>query len=299
MEVNMDNNFTNIETVSLDSELWDIYRGAYGNITEDLEGLLTPEPEVPEHEKSFDISGQSDYMVSLDNIWQQLGHQMSFYSALYLALPYLTKIYSYWRKKDDFKMQILILTNTGMALSADIPYNHYDSEDKVPENIMDNYQKSILFFKEEAEDIFLNKLDMLKEYNNNDLPYICAAILALLGKREEAFIFILGCWSQCFPYCNVCDYLNENIELEYDIDDNCKASEGLNSVITPAPSVIGQWDNKSLDNTYVFLSNILHFLGDEKSVKKLQYYYGTYKCPGCGNIKDTVMSLAILGLTEG
>lgn len=295
----MDNNFTNIETVSLDSELWDIYKGAYGNVTGDLEGLLNPEPEVPEREKSFDISGNSDYMVAFDNIYQQLGHQMSFYPALYLTLPYLTKIYSYWRGKDDFKMQILILVNTGMALSSDIPYNHYDNEKEVPEDIMDNYQKSILFFKEEAEDILLHKLDKLKEYSYNHVPYICTAFLAFLGKREEAFVLLLGNWSQCFPYCKACDYLDENIELEYDIDDNCEASEVLNSVITPATSVIGQWDNKSFDNTYVFLSNILHLLGDEKNVKKLQYFYGTYKCPECGNIDGTVMDLVILGLTEG
>lgn len=99
----MEDNFTHIETASLNSELWDIYKGAYGNITEDLKGLLIPEPDVPENEKSFDVSGDSDYMISFDNIWQQLGHQMSFYPALYLALPYLTKIYSYWRGKDDFK----------------------------------------------------------------------------------------------------------------------------------------------------------------------------------------------------
>lgn len=295
----MEDNFTHIETASLNSELWDIYKGAYGNITEDLKGLLIPEPDVPENEKSFDVSGDSDYMISFDNIWQQLGHQMSFYPALYLALPYLTKIYSYWRGKDDFKMQILILTNAGITLSSDIPYNHYNSEDKVPEDIMDNYQKSIFIFKKEAEDIFLNKLDNLKEYNYNDLPYICAALLAFLGKREEAFILVLGNWSQCFPYCKACGYLDENIELEYDINDNCEASEGLNSVVTPAASVIGQWDNKSLDNTYVFLSNILHTLGDEKSVKKLQYYYGTYKCPECGSTGSPVMDLAILGLTEG
>ncbi len=52
--------------------------------------------------------------------------------------------------------------------------------------------------------------------------------------------------------------------------------------IEPAESVIGKWDGKSYDNTYLWFSNLVHSLGVEDEWK-ISYYYGTYTCPECGN----------------
>lgn len=77
---------------------------------------------------------------------------------------------------------------------------------------------------------------------------------------------------------------------------NCIEDEALNSLITPAGLVTGQWDRKSFDNTYVWLSNVLQLLGNDNDAAKLSYFYGTFNCPECGAKDGPVIDLYMRAL---
>ena len=298
----MGNNYNNIETVDFNSDLWDKLHGAYGNVLDDIKPLTAKVPEVPENEKSLYASFESDYMIAFDNICCTLSHQMSFYPASYIALPYLANAFNYWYEKDDFMMQVLFLLNAGIIVSTDIGYNteYYNStRESLPANVMDSYQKSILFFKEKAEDLLLNKLDLLKQpglFRHTDLAYICIALMALIGKKEHAFVLLLGNFDQCIISCKNCGLYTEDIELDNDYMKN--TVQALDSLITPASPVTGQWDKKSFDNTYVWLSNVLQLLGNDNDAAKLSYFYGTFNCPECGAKTGPVIDLYMYALSE-
>ncbi len=296
----MENNYNIFETIDFNSDLWDKLHGAYGNILEDIMPLAVKEPEVPENEKSFDSDYQSEYMVAFYNTSYTLSHQMSFYPASYIALPYLANAFNYWHEKDDFIMQVLFLANVGIIVSTDIPYNtEYDNDIKesLPADVMESYQDSIVFFKEKAKELLLNKLDMFKQLKPIDISYICIALLALIGKREHAFALMLGNFDQCLIYCKNCGLFMEDIELDNDYINTTDHQE-LDELITPASPVTGQWDKKSFDNTYIWLSNVLQILGNDNDAAKLSYFYGTFNCPECGTKQGPVIDLYMLALSE-
>lgn len=296
----MEENSLKIERLEFDSDLWEVFRGAYGNIKEDLIFLLEADRNIPEKEKAFYMrrEPESDYRIAFDNICAQLLHQGSFYSALYLTMPYLVKQYEYWEEQDDFQWKVLYLTYIGLFLSTDIPYNHdiaYASMDEIPKDILESYQNSIKWLGEKAKEFLSQNLDKLKQFDHIDLTNIVAGFIAILGDREIAFVFMINA---SFPFCRNCGYLNESIELEEDIWDE-KAAEFLHSQITPAILEIGKWDGKSFEDTYLWVSNLLYLLGDQKDAVKLSYYYGTYTCPECGYTAGPVIDLIRLGLEKG
>ena len=107
-------------------------------------------------------------------------------------------------------------------------------------------------------------------------------------------MLFLGHFNLCSIACPDCIDLDNNFEMTYKFDWHIIGEESVckpPKEIQPAPSVIGQWDQKSYDNDYVWLSNLLYLLGNDKNAKKLSYYYGTFTCPNCGKT-SIVMDLA-------
>ena len=74
---------TNITFTELNSDLWELYRGAYGNIKCEIEVLLK--------EVSGEEVEQEEFEDAFENLCETLWHQMSFYKASYLAMPYMLK----------------------------------------------------------------------------------------------------------------------------------------------------------------------------------------------------------------
>ena len=74
--------------VPLDSELWEIYRGAYGNVSREV-AILMGEPILEPQKKlrRLDMEEKEDYRIAFDNLSENLMHQMSFYEAAWLVMP--------------------------------------------------------------------------------------------------------------------------------------------------------------------------------------------------------------------
>lgn len=284
-----------LNPVEFTSELWNQYRGAYGDVREDVAFLFCPPNLMPDTEKirRLDDEEKENDEINFDNLSENLMHQMSLYDASYLAMPYLVLFLEKKRQVNDFDWQLKIISLAGDILMTDIPYFGGGSEANIPKDIMESYNRSVDILKEMTKDFLNQNTDKLKEQDSRLLKYFCTEVLAILGDREAAYALLVGGWEVCCRRCPNCGSYDEIMESDefhlYDMQtepDEFPDKEEIRKIreeigeIKPAPSVIGKWDGRSYEDTYLWFSNLTHILG-MKDAWKVPYYYGTYTCPSC------------------
>lgn len=274
-----------LNPVPFTSTLWDTYHGAYGDVREDVAFLFCPKDLVPEMDKlrRLDFEEKDDEQINFDNLCENLSHQLSFYDATYLALPYLVLLLEKKRLEQDFHWQMRIIEETGIILSTDIPYYH-EGETDVPLEVSESYQLAKTLLRDMTKEFLKQHIDEIKQQPGEDREYLATALLSIFGDPEAAYQLIMGSWEQMIVTCTECDYFDEDMEIA-DFSDK----ELIEEQVIPAESVIGKWDKKSFGDTYVWFSNLVHEL-EVESEWKLPYFYGTYTCPECGH-KGIVMDL--------
>ena len=268
-----------LKPVEFSSKLWEKYRGAYGDVREDVAFLFCPEDLVPDTEKLWrlDTEEKSNYEITLNNLNENLAHQLTFYEASYLAMPYLVLLLEKKRQEENFDWEMKIICVAGDLLATDNPYCGGGNEEQLEEKeVLESYKLSIDMLKEMTKDFLNTNMEQLKEQDSDFLKYFCTDILAILGDRDMAYQMLVGQWEQCPVSCPVCGYYDEDMEA-----DGLYDKKQLKN-IEPAESVIGKWDGKSYENTYLWFSNLVYSLGVEDEWK-ISYYYGTYTCPECGS----------------
>lgn len=270
--------------VPLDSELWEIYRGAYGNVSREV-AILMGEPILEPQKKlrRLDMEEKEDYRIAFDNLSENLMHQMSFYEAAWLVMPYAVSLLEQKAADHDFEQQFSLILEMGTWLTMDIPYNHMKGTEN--NGILENYNKSVRRLQGIVKNFLKLHLEEIRQKDAQEKTVFLTGVLAILGDREAAFVLASSMWDTSYPtaymYCYECEDCNEDIE--FSDSDECEE-------IIPAPSVLGKWDGTSLEDTYLWFSNLLAMAGADREVKLLSYYYGTYECPECGN-KKQVMEL--------
>ncbi len=264
-----------LQPVAFASELWETYRGAYGNVVEDVAFLFCREDLIPETEKirRLDFKKKEDYEIIFDNLCENLTHQLSLYPAMYLAVPYLVLLLEKKRRDKDERWEHKIIGALGDILTTDIPACGGGEQNDLPDEVWESYQKSVARLQEMTKDYLQRNLE---QAGGEEGIYFCAEVLAILSDREAAFEMLLGGFEQCPVACPDCDYYDEDMEADG------LAAEELLEGIEPAEDVIGKWDKKDYTNTYVWFSNLMHMV-NEKEAWKVRYYYGTYTCPECGS----------------
>lgn len=267
-----------IKLTDLNSELWETFRGAYGNVSKEV-AILMGEPMTEPQKKirRLDTEEKEDYHIVFDNLCENLSHQMSFYKATYLALPYLVTLFGKESKNESFEWKLTMLSEIGLCLATDIPSNHEDQLDD--EEILRSYEASVLKLQELTRQFIKQYEKEIAELDFNERSMLVTALLAILGDREATFILTMSCWDTCYMLCDCCEYCEEEAVLS---DDEAKEA------IVPAETMVGKWDGSSYDDTYLWISNVLNRLGAEEELEILSYYYGTYTCPECGNQKKVI-----------
>lgn len=253
-----------LEFLSYDSELWNNYYGATKSMLKLLQEFIN----------------DTDNMEAFEILCENLYHQLSFYSATYPIMPYLVNLFNNEKIKEDFERKYSMFCQIGTIVVTDIPCINntvYDNNDE----ILKNYNTSILILQDKLKDFIEENIDKLKEIDNVNLSEFYMASLAILGDREAAYSLYMTLPDNCYVVCNNCDYCDEEMDTLTD-----EKPEN----ITPAENVIGKWDGTSVDDTYIWFSNFVHILGDEIETELLTYYFGTYTCPECG-AKGNVMDL--------
>ena len=265
-----------VNLVPLDSDLWNTYTGAKGNVSQDIRPLLLARPRIQTP------SDKLEEAIATQTLFENLSDQMRFYPADYLAVPYLVAILERRAEEKDFHTQLELITELGVCLATDIPGNQLDVELPHPDRkIMDDYNASIAVLQERTKVFLEGSLTRIQWLCESEKIHFYLAVLAILGDREAAFILNCTLMDECYVMCGECDYCDETIE---------PFSARNPSSIRPARLVTGKWDGKSLKDIYVWFSNLVDLLGDRQAVRALTYYYGIYTCPKCG-AKGRVMDL--------
>ncbi len=257
-----------ISLIPLDSELWDVYTGAYGNVVNDLRPLMNPRPRI------LTPSEKLQEAINFQSLFENLWHQLHFYSADYLALPYLVSLLEQRAEEKDFQSQLDLISELGLCLSTDIPSNQADPSQPIPNRkIIGDYNDCIAVLRERTKTFLEKYLERLSWLSEDEKMSFYISVLAILGDREAAYVFNSTVLDECYIMCDECEYCDETIEPF--------SVKNPNS-IRPARSAIGRWDGKSLNDVYVWFSNLVDMLGDKQAVRALSYYYGIYTCPKCG-----------------
>lgn len=263
-----------LHPVPFASPLWEEYHGAYGDVREDTAFLFCPKELVPEMDKivRLDFEEKDDDRINFDNLCENLSHQLSFYDATYLVMPYLVLLLEKKRRAQDFKWQLLIIREAGIILSTE---GEQGGSSEVPEEVLECYQLSKELLRDMTEEFLDQHLEELKQESEDGLQYFLSGLLAIFGDPQAAFQLVVGSWEQTPVSCPECDYFDEEMEDGFYEEDLIKEK------VEPAESVIGKWDGKSFEDSYLWFSNLAHELGIEDEWK-IPYYYGTYTCPECG-----------------
>lgn len=250
---------SNVEKISFDSGLWEVYRGAGGNIKELLMNL---------------VNGTEDFEEMSECVFEELSHQMSFYKATYLALPYLIALLKEKETENDFQGQMNLISRMGICLGTDVKWMNTEKAD---ETVMDFYNKAKEILKEKTKRFINTYENEIIESDEDIKSMFITALPAIFGNPEFTFLMTMNYWEECSVCCSECEYMDEGIEIEDDELD-----------IEKAEDVLGKWDGKDFKDTYLWYSNILAVI-DESYLEKLKLYFGTYTCPECGK-KEKVTS---------
>ncbi len=278
-----------IKLTPYDSQLWDTYRGAYGNVCEMVQvimGDLAPSPN-PLKLRRLDPEDKDNYRVVLDNLFENLTHQLSFYKATYLVMPYMVKLLEKKKTENDFDWQLVIICEMGICLATDIP-NNISFEIK-NEEVKESYKASVALFKEQTKQFLNEHMEQLKALDDNTKSLFVNALMAIFVDREAAFILALGAWEESEIFCSTCEaegYLSFDKDFDEDDSDEELSDEEYFAVslkdITPATT-------KSGNDAYNWYMDILNKLEAENEAAIIPYYYGTLTCPTCKTTK-TVMN---------
>ena len=92
-----------IKLESIGSEIWSKYKGAYGNMSEVMDVFM----KEPDNEDAA------------EQVYQGINHQMLFYPAAYIVMPYLTKLLEGKIASGDIEWAEYCLFNIGMTIASD------------------------------------------------------------------------------------------------------------------------------------------------------------------------------------
>lgn len=258
-----------MQLLPFDSPLWEIYTGAYGNVCPEIKMLMGAEPATPQNKlRRLDFEEKDDEQIAFDNLCENLSHQMSFYSAQYLALPYMVKLLEQKKAAGSFEWQLNILSQAGIVLATDLPEMH---EKPPSEKIAVSYQAAILRLRELAQDFVPGNMEELSRLDDHALTFFLTGLLAIMGEHVSANLLCMSCWEEWCLLCPDCDFCDENLTI---------TDPEMQSQLIPADPA--PWDGHSFDDPLCWLTGLLDKLDNQPAREFILYLYGTYTCPECG-----------------
>lgn len=270
----------------LDSHLWRFYKGAYGNVEEYIAILIGEKEAAPETFKlrRLDKEQKTNYELAFDNLCENLWHQMSFYSATWLVMPYLVRLMESWEKEGDLEWMFRGILAAGSCLATDV-YGDKPAE----ADIYESYQNAIQKLRIMTIDFLAKNLNYVQEKETSWAREFAVAVLAILGEQKLAYMFFLSDFASCYIVCPDCKNCDEEIEFGY---------SDPSERIMPVEPPLEKWDGTSLDEVKLWLFNLFRLLGDREGEERLRFYFGTYTCPECGKEVLVLMGMEEYYLSE-
>jgi len=275
-----------IKLAGYNSELWELLHGAYGNVCEEVKILMGDVEEIPPQEKTrrLDFEEKDDYMIAFDNLCENLTHQMTFYSASYIVMPYMVELLRLRELEGCFKWQFLIICNMGICLATDV---YEDSIEEIPGEVLENYNASVEILKEKTKEFIKNNSGRLKELDRNEKNFLATAVLAILADKKAAHILCLGGWEETEISCPECDaYLGL---FGFPEEEGLKEDEKEEG-ITPVKEEAGETGSEE-SSAYKWYKGFLQDIGAYEEAEIISAYYKKFRCNKCG-ARKTLMEFA-------
>lgn len=255
----------NFSAEPFDSDFWSVVRLASGM---DLSVRLRTALE----NKDWD---------EIEIIFENLNHQMSFYSATYIVLPYMVMLLEQVMDEGDFMHAHSLIFNLGICLATDIPGNHTEKPDRA---VLNNYNLAVTKLAGLTKryiNLYLHEIQQMDEEQRNML---LTAVLAILGEREAAYVLIMSAWDM-EEFGMACD---EDCEYYFEGGFDSLEEECEDGGIIPAEYEAGQWDGKTFEDPFLWASAIADLFGLKQEIETLSYLYGDFTCPECGKTKKVI-----------
>lgn len=262
----------NMNLIPLDSPYWETYTGAYGSVLPEIKILMGEVPISPQSKlRRLDMEEKDDYQIAFDNLCESLSHQMTCYDALFLALPYLVKLYQL--RKASFTWRVEILSQAGICLATDLPEVNGENPEPMPEEIMSGYYAAVLQLKDLAKEFILENLEQIGLLEDSARNYLITGLIAIMGDRLLANVLTMSGWDEdeCYLGCPDCDFCDEESSL---------TDRKIEGQLVPAHAK--PWDGESFDDPLCWLTGILDRFDAEAEKDFITCCYGVYTCPECG-----------------
>ncbi|MBE6764358.1 MAG: hypothetical protein E7546_00560 [Ruminococcaceae bacterium] len=161
-----------ITTEAIGSENWDKYYGAYGNMSEDIKALIN----------------DPDDKDATEKVYQGINHQMSFYPAAYIVLPYLTDLLDRKIEAKDIEWAEYCLFNIAMTIASDNVFAR-DKEHKInmTSDIKGNYKRCVKKVRKTAKRFYRTYKDQLEHKSESN-----ASRLVFYGFGLPVYLFVAG-----------------------------------------------------------------------------------------------------------
>ncbi len=265
--------------LEFDSLLRETYRGAYGDVTEYLTILMGKREDAHETFKlrRLDKALKTNYELAFDNLCENLWHQMSFYPATWLAVPYLARLMEGWEKENDTEWMFRGILAAGSCLATDV-FGDRPKEDDVRES----YENAILQIRDMTIDFLAEHMDDVRQKHISWRRGFAFAVTAIMGERRLAFLLIISELESCYIFCPGCENCDEEIAFGY-FDPSMR--------IEKADVPVKKWDGESQEDICSWLFNLFALLDDTEGLERLRYYFGTYTCPECGKRTDVLTGM--------
>lgn len=253
------------QTEPFDSAVWDVLRKAS---TMDLKTMLQDAVNNREWE-------------DIDIIFQNITHQMTFYSAIYVVFPHMVRLLEQVLDEGDVEHAHLLIFNLGICLATDIPENHFE---KVDSPLLDDYNAAAQKLAGLTKHYLNTYLNEIQEMDEEQRSMLFVATLAILGEREAVCAALnqlaSGELDEVSMVCGGdCEYFEECYE---------PGEEQEDGIIPAVEYESGKWDGKSYEDAFLWTSAIADMLGLENQLEVLRYLYGTFTCPECGKTKRVI-----------
>ena len=161
----------NLILEDLNSDRWEKYVGGYGNIQGFLEKFVN----------------DPDNKNIAEDVYQSLNHQMGFYPANYLVIPYLVEMMEKKMASDDVEWVEYCLFNIGMALaSKNVLTRHEYSRFEIDKDVKKAYRMSIKKLKKLSNYFFMTHKGKLTHKSES-----LAARLCIKGIRLPVYLFVI------------------------------------------------------------------------------------------------------------
>lgn len=215
----------------------------------------------------------------IENIFECMTHQMSFYSATYVVLPYMVELLEQVMEEGDVEHAFTLIFHLGVCLATDIPENQYE---KIDSPILEDYNAAAQKLAGLTKRYINTYIEEIHKMNQEMRSMLLVSAIAILGDRQLAYGLVLSglelteigvmCGGECQFY-----------EEEFAVLEDCE-----DQTVIPAEYKPGQWDGKFDQDWFAWTSALADMLGAKQELEFLCYLNGTFTCPECGKTKKMI-----------